>query len=131
MRKVIAGMMVLVAGLVACGGGNDLPAAAEGTEAPAKVSLSDNPDYKKGLALVAQNNCMGCHEIEKQLAGPAYRDVAARYSNADEATIEKLAKHIIEGGSGNWGDIPMLAHPDVSLDDAKAMVKYVLLLKKD
>lgn len=130
MKKIVAGVLIIASFVVACGGGTDVPAGGA-EEAPAKVSLSDNPDYKKGLALVAQNNCMGCHEVEKQLAGPAYRDVAARYANADEATIEKLAKHIIEGGSGNWGDIPMLPHPDVSLEDAKAMVKYVLLLKKD
>jgi cytochrome c len=41
-----------------------------------------------------------------------------------------LASKIIKGGSGVWGAIPMTPHPQISEDDAKQMVKYVLLLKK-
>jgi cytochrome c len=95
-----------------------------------KESLSDNPDYKKGLALVAQNDCLTCHNVDTKVNGPAYRDIAAKYAGADDATITKLAQTIIKGGSGNWGQIPMTPHPDLSEEDAKQMVKYILLLNK-
>jgi cytochrome c len=95
-----------------------------------KASLSDNPDYKKGLALVAQNDCLTCHNVDTKVNGPAYRDIAAKYAGADDATITKLAQTIIKGGSGNWGQIPMTPHPDLSEEDAKQMVKYILLLNK-
>jgi cytochrome c len=40
-----------------------------------------------------------------------------------------LADKIIKGGSGNWGAIAMLPHPNVSDADARLMVKYVLSLR--
>ena len=35
----------------------------------------------------------------------------------------------IAGGTGVWGQIPMVAHPNISQEDAEAMVKYVLSIK--
>jgi cytochrome c len=95
-----------------------------------KDDLSLNPDYKKGLALVAQNDCLTCHAIKEQLTGPSYSAIAAKYAGADEAKISMLAQTIIKGGSGNWGTIPMTAHPGINEEDAKQMVKYILLLNK-
>ncbi len=112
--------------LAACGGGE---APKDETEVAQKVNLSDNPDYKKGLGLIAQSDCLGCHKVDETLTGPSYRDVANKYAGADDAQITKLAETIIAGSSGNWGSIPMTAHPDLSIEDAKAMVKYILLLK--
>jgi cytochrome c len=39
-----------------------------------------------------------------------------------------IAKRIIEGGSGKWGDIPMTPHPDLNPEDARKMAIYVLSL---
>jgi cytochrome c len=114
--------------MVACGGETKPDNKAEAPAAEKKESLSDNPDYKKGLELVAKSDCLTCHKVSEASTGPAYKDVAARYANAADTTIERIANHIIKGGSGQWGAIPMTPHPAVSVDDAKAMVKYVLLL---
>jgi cytochrome c len=67
--------------------------------------------------------------VKEKNIGPAYQDVANKYENNDE-NIALLASKIIKGGSGVWGAIPMTPHPQISEDDAKQMVKYVLLLKK-
>ena len=83
----------------------------------------------KGESLIAAADCNTCHKVDVKIIGPAFQDVAAKYP-ASETNIETLAKKIIDGGKGNWGDIPMTPHPTVSLDDAKEMVKYVLSLKK-
>ncbi len=96
--------------------------------APAADALSSNPDYQKGLALIAKSDCLTCHKVDETSTGPAYRDVANKYTN-DEKTIATLADKVMKGGSGNWGAIPMVPHPAISLDDAKQMVKYVLLLR--
>lgn len=103
-------------------------AAAKPAETAAANDPSKNPDYAKGLALIAANDCLTCHKVDETSTGPAYRDVANKYT-ADDATIATLADKIIKGGSGNWGSVPMTAHDALSVDDAKAMVKYVLLLK--
>ena len=83
----------------------------------------------KGESLIAAADCNTCHKVDTKIIGPAFQDVAAKYP-ATETNIETLAKKVIDGGKGNWGDIPMTPHPTVSLDDAKEMVKYVLSLKK-
>lgn len=95
-----------------------------------KDDLSSHPDYKKGLSLVASNDCLTCHAVNQTTTGPAYADIANKYAGADDAQITKLAQTIMKGGSGNWGQVPMTPHPALSEDDAKAMVKYILLLKK-
>ena len=91
--------------------------------------MSDNPDYTKGLALIAGSDCLTCHKVAEKNIGPAYQDVAAKYENTDD-NIEMLAGKIIKGGSGNWGAIPMTPHANLSEEDAEAMVKYIFLLKK-
>ena len=106
-------------------GGGTTPA---GTE-PAVVDLSSNPDYKAGLALEAKSDCATCHKLDEKLVGPSFREIANKYTN-DEATVNMLADKVIKGGAGNWGQVPMTPHPQLSHDDAKTIVKYILLLKK-
>lgn len=101
---------------------------AEATAPTAANDLSSNPDYQKGLALIAKSDCLTCHKVGEKLTGPAYRDVANKYENT-EANIDLLAGKIIKGGTGVWGQIPMTPHATLSEDDAKQMVKYILLLR--
>lgn len=95
--------------------------------APAN-DITTNPDYQKGLALVAQSNCLTCHKINEKLIGPAYKDVANKYAGSDTA-VNYLAHKVITGGKGVWGDVMMTPHPELSEADAKQMVRYILLLK--
>lgn len=102
------------------------------TDAPAaspEEDLSSNPDYQKGLALIAANDCLTCHKVEEKVTGPAYRDVANKYENTEE-NVKMLAGKIISGGQGVWGEIAMTPHPALSEADAEQMVKYIMLLKK-
>jgi cytochrome c len=128
MKKVL-GTMVAVVVLMACGSNKDNKAAEATTATSSTTSLSANPDYQKGLELVGKNDCLTCHKANEKSIGPAYKDVAAKYENNDD-NVKMLAEKIIKGGSGNWGAIPMTAHPALKQEDAEAMVKYVLLLKK-
>jgi cytochrome c len=127
MRKnVIALSFAAIAFVLSCGETKQ----AEEVAVAVKEDLSANPDYKKGLALVANSNCLTCHAVNQTTTGPAYADIATKYAGADEAEIARLAQTIIAGGSGNWGVVPMIPHPDLTEDEAKQMVKYILLLKK-
>ena len=120
--------------LVSCGGGNEKNAETESRKDDAKLEAqadetTENPDYEKGLALVGKNDCLTCHKINEASTGPAYKAVAAKYPNNAEV-IDSLSNKVIKGGAGNWGMVPMTPHPNLSKDDAVAMVKYVLSLKK-
>ncbi len=130
MKKVL-GTLAAVVLLMACGGGTEKKTTEE-TAAPAATAANDlsaNPDYQKGLALVAGSDCLTCHKTSEKNIGPAYKDVAAKYENNEE-NIKMLAAKVIKGGAGVWGAIPMTPHPQIKEEDAEAMVKYVLLLKK-
>jgi len=82
-----------------------------------------------GAALIQKNDCLTCHKLDQKIIGPAYVDVANKYI-ASQAVIDTLANKIIKGGAGNWGNIAMSPHPNLSMTDAQAMVKYILSLKK-
>ena len=130
--KRIALVMASAMVFAACGGGASKQETPKTTtsETPATADLSDNPDYKAGLALIGGSDCLTCHKVDEKLNGPAYRDVANKYAGAPDTIVQHLAGKIIKGGNGVWGEIMMTPHPSLSEADAEAMVKYVLLLKK-
>jgi cytochrome c len=78
--------------------------------------------------LAKAKNCMACHAVDKKLVGPAYKDVAAKYAS-DKSAVDKLAAKIRAGGTGNWGQIPMPANPQVSEAEAKTLAGWVLAQK--
>ena len=82
-----------------------------------------------GEELLKKNGCTACHAIDKKVVGPAYVDVAAKYKG-DAGAPAKLAAKVKAGGSGVWGAIPMPPNPAVSDADLKAIISYVLALKK-
>jgi cytochrome c len=82
-----------------------------------------------GAKLIAAADCKTCHKEDVKLVGPAFKDIAAKYPST-EANIDTLANKVIRGGKGHWGEIPMAAHPALTVNDAKTIVKYILSLKK-
>lgn len=97
------------------------PVAATPVETP-KAS-SDH----QGRVLMDASDCMSCHKNDQKFIGPSYQEIADKYSDKD---LELLASKIIDGGSGVWGNVPMQAHPNISKEEAKQMVLYILTLKK-
>ncbi len=79
----------------------------------------------QGMTLANQQNCMACHRIEGKHVGPAFKEVAARYANRSDA-INVLVEKVRNGGTGNWGQIPMPPHPGISDQDLTILVKWVL-----
>lgn len=80
-----------------------------------------------GKDLIEASDCMACHNAVERTIGPSYKEIAEKYSEKD---IEILASKILEGGSGVWGSVPMQPHPQVSKEDAKKMVEFILSQKK-
>ncbi len=132
MKKYLLASFILAA-IVACNS-NDKGENKNGSATEEKkddADLSNNPIYQKGVDLVAGNGCLTCHRVDEKIQGPTYREVAGRYAGRPDTIITYLANKIIKGGSGNWGEMPVMTpHPTLSKDDAEAMVKYILLLKK-
>lgn len=112
------------------GGTGTGDAKATETKDAAADDLSGNPVYQKGLSLVAKSDCLTCHKIDDKLTGPSYRDVANKYAGMPDTIVTHLAGKILKGGNGVWGEAYMTPHAAVSQEDAEAMVKYIMLLKK-
>ena len=114
--------------LAACGGGSEKKEETKKEENPAVTDVTSNPDYQKGVEIVAQSDCFTCHKIDEKNIGPAWREVANKYAGQDTA-VKYLASKIINGGAGVWGQVPMAAHPTFTQEQAETVAKYVLLLK--
>lgn len=127
MKKMFMPLLSLLV-LVACNSGGSKDEKKEDKK-ESSGDVSDNPDYQKGLGLIAKNDCLTCHKVEETLTGPGYRAVAEKYAGIDTA-VAYLSAKIISGGNGVWGSIPMTPHPGITKEDAEAMAKYILLLKK-
>jgi cytochrome c551/c552 len=79
------------------------------------------------LDLAKRSGCMACHAVDTPVVGPAFRDVAARYSGAAKGSAEaQLVAKLKSGGSGVWGDVAMPGQPQVSAADAQTLIWWIL-----
>jgi cytochrome c5 len=101
---------------------------AQGAAAPASKAVAPL-DLAGGQALMQKDGCAACHAIDKKVVGPAYQDVAAKYRD-DKGAAARLAQKVKAGGAGIWGQVPMPANAAVSDDDVRALVAWILSLKK-
>lgn len=74
-------------------------------------------------ALMKSKGCMSCHQVNKKVVGPAFKDVAKVY------TIEKGAKDrfvgSMKGSKGKWGAIPMPPQPTLTSSDLDVMFAWI------
>lgn len=77
------------------------------------------------MALAKKSNCMSCHQVDKKMVGPAYKDVAAKYKG-DAGAAKMLAEKVKKGGKGTWGPIPMPPNAAVKDADIEKLVKWIL-----
>lgn len=86
-----------------------------------------DPAQARGWHLIQGSDCGSCHAVATQSVGPSYEAIATRYRD-DGHALEGLAHKIITGGNGNWGERLMAAHPQHSLEETRAMARYILSL---
>ena len=126
--------MVVSAVLVACGGGEKTetteskPISNATQEEAAPKEETPVVAKKDGKALIEASDCRTCHKDDQKLIGPAYKEVAKKYES-NSTNISMLADKVMKGGQGVWGEIPMAGHPNLSKEDAEAMVEYILTIK--
>lgn len=76
-----------------------------------------------GLFSLRAANCLSCHAAQTPLIGPSFAALASRYTIRD---VESLARKIRSGGSGTWGDTLMPAHPDLPVQEAQELAKWII-----
>jgi cytochrome c5 len=101
--------------------------------APAQVQAAaappaTTPAPADAAALLQKSGCLACHQVDKKVVGPSYRDVAGKYAG-DKNALALLEKKVKAGSVGVWGQVPMPPHPQLSDADVQAMVQYILAQK--
>jgi len=77
------------------------------------------------LFWMSTSTCFNCHAAKTKLIGPSFEQIAQRYTDPSGA-LDSLAKKIIAGSSGRWGDLKMPPHPDLKIDQARVIVRWIL-----
>lgn len=80
------------------------------------------------LELADKSRCTACHDIHEKITGPAWTEVAKRY-RGDAGALERLVIKVRDGGSGNWGNVPMSPNKRVPEDNIRKLVGWILALK--
>jgi len=90
-----------------------------------KASAPETASVNAGRELVTKYSCVACHGMTNKIVGPGYSEVAAKYKGKPDAEAQLIAK-IKNGGSGNWGEIPMPPQTQVKDQDVKTIVEWIL-----
>ncbi|MBK6933021.1 MAG: PQQ-dependent sugar dehydrogenase [Saprospirales bacterium] len=84
-------------------------------------------EYSRGKILLDRSDCTACHATDRQVNGPSFQAIAGRYRK-NEFAVRDLARKIITGGAGAWGQTAMSAHPQLTESDAGEMVRWIISL---
>ncbi|MGR3811643.1 hypothetical protein [Jiulongibacter sp. NS-SX5] len=132
LNKIPAGEKLSQSELKTTDSGKNKPKSASATAK--KVVSPDGPGGAKAAAvsfddvkpLLRKHTCLACHNENKKVVGPAFKDIAKRkYSN------EKIVDLIYNPRPQNWPDYatPMAPMPHVPKDDALKIASYINSLK--
>ena len=91
------------------------------------AGLLATPVAQADEAMAKKYNCTACHQLDKKVVGPAYKEVAKKYKGQADAAA-KLAEKVKKGGSGVWGPVPMPPNPAVPDGDIQKLVAWILAM---
>ncbi len=80
-------------------------------------------------ALLVQKHCNACHDVKAKVIGPPYLAIALRHAADREVMVDVLARKIVLGGGGSWGNVPMVPNDSVTTEQAWAIASWILSLK--
>ncbi len=84
----------------------------------------------QALRRMSASNCLTCHTAQTKLIGPSFDLIAGKYPDTPE-TVASLAKKVVTGSSGVWGNVQMPPHPDLKIEQATEMVAWILRNSSD
>jgi cytochrome c len=94
------------------------------TIALALAAVSVAAPARADEALAKKHNCLACHQVDKKVIGPSYREIAKKYKGQNVAA--QLESKVKKGGVGVWGQIPMPPNAAVPDGDIKKLVDWIL-----
>jgi len=96
-------------------------------EEQANVAKSD---IEQGKTLISKSDCLSCHNEQQQVVGPSFAAIGEHYARStNDKTMKQLTDSIINGSQGRWGQGSMTKHPQISTEDASAIISYIYSVK--
>ena len=92
------------------------------------LGLAAGAQAQDAAKLAQDKSCLACHQIDKKLVGPSYKEISKKYA-ANKGAEALLIKKVREGGTGAWGQIPMPPNAGVNEKEAQILVKWILSQK--
>ena len=89
------------------------------------IAIPIKQNFYPGEIFINESDCRACHAAKKKSVGPSWKQIAEKYTD-QPATHLSVAKKIITGGKGVWGEKIMSAHPQFSEEEAMEMFRYIL-----
>ena len=83
-----------------------------------------------GLSSMKASDCFNCHSVDQQLVGPSFSAISLKYGGVKKARNE-TAQRIVNGSTGVWGQIPMMPHPQHTIQVAREMVDWIFALGQE
>ncbi|HEY4324270.1 MAG TPA: c-type cytochrome [Mucilaginibacter sp.] len=83
------------------------------------------PTDPSGLAMMRVSNCFNCHNFNSKSIGPSFYEISKRYP-LTPAKTDSLIKHIHEGSSDIWGKEKMPSHPELTKEEIKSAVQWIM-----
>jgi cytochrome c551/c552 len=99
-------------------------------EARSTAVLSPLSDVES-KAMLNLHGCNSCHAVDELRLGPAFRSVSQMYNTQSQQAVERLALKIRNGGAGSWGNVPMVANPELSVEESERLARWILSLPAD
>ncbi|QFU75798.1 c-type cytochrome [Halioglobus maricola] len=88
---------------------------------------AEEGELAAGEQVIANSDCLSCHNEQHRAVGPAWAEVAQRYrGKLQREVIDSLVASVRDGGSGQWGKVPMTPHPGLSEQQLQDAVTYIL-----
>ena len=75
------------------------------------------------IDLMRNSGCLGCHQMDQPLVGPAFTAIRARYEGQQASDL--LVAKITGGGQGVWGSAAMPPMPQLDQDAVITMARWL------
>ena len=89
------------------------------------IATAQNSAPTDGEKLIRGSDCLSCHALDSQVAGPSWKAIAKRYAGQPGSAV-RLATKVRKGGAGTWGDLAMTPHPELTDAQSRQMVYWIL-----
>ena len=79
------------------------------------------------MPAVGKDHCGGCHEVEKKLYAPSFREIANKY-RGDPDAVSKMTENVNKGGTFGWNAGICMPAKGLGANDReiKAMIEFIV-----